>query len=85
VLIAFLELCLLCISRQSNSQVSSGGDDTFTVIEMFEEADDKLFSHVLANDSHMLQSICLIEQTCSATQGRAHNKTFISNTYTIEL
>jgi len=30
-------------------------DDTPTVTEMFEEADDKLFSRVLANNNHVLQ------------------------------
>jgi len=30
-------------------------DDIPTVTEMFEEADDKLFSRVLANDNHVLQ------------------------------
>jgi len=29
--------------------------DTPTITEMFEEADDKLFSRVLANDNHVLQ------------------------------
>ena len=39
-------------------------DDTLTVTEMFEEADDKLFSRGLANDNHVL------EQAGSTTQGQ---------------
>jgi len=56
-------------------------DDIPTVTEMFEEADDKLFSRILANNNHVLQQY-LSNRTNSQynTGTRAHNKTLISKT-----
>jgi len=55
--------------------------DTLTVAEMFERADDKLFSHVLANTNHVLQQH-LPERPNSQynTRTRTHNKTLITKT-----
>jgi len=48
---------------------------------MFKEADDKLFSHVLTNDNHVLQQYLTDQTSTQYNIGtRAHNKTLISKT-----
>jgi len=48
---------------------------------MFEEADDKLFSRILANNNHVLQQyLSNRTNTQYNTRTRAHNKTLISKT-----
>jgi len=56
-------------------------DDTPTVTEMFEEADYKLFSCVLANNNQVLQQyVSNRTNTQYNTRTRARNKTLISKT-----
>jgi len=51
-------------------------DDIPTVTKMFEEADDKLFSCILANNNHVLQQyLSNRTNTQCNTRTRAHNKT----------
>jgi len=46
---------------------------------MFEEADDKLFSRILANNNHVLQQyLSNRTNTQYNTKTRSHNKTLIS-------
>jgi len=56
-------------------------DDTTTITDMFQEADDKLFSRVLTNDNHELQQY-LTDRTSTQynIRTREHNKTLISKT-----
>jgi len=57
------------------------GSDTPTVTEMFEDADDKFFGRVLANENHVLQQY-LPERPSSQynIRTRTHNKTLITKT-----
>jgi len=52
-----------------------------SVTEMFEDADDKFFGQVLANENHVLQQY-LPERPSSQynTRTRTHNKTLITKT-----
>jgi len=61
IFVAIFSLCGTCASTYGRCLIArcqrlgycSG--DTPTITEMFEEADDKLFSRALANDNHVLQ------------------------------